>query len=70
MNLQQPLPTIPIPLNPNDEEVYLDLQGVFGRVYEDARYGIRLNYHQPPPAPALSAQEQEWLKTLLIPDNS
>jgi hypothetical protein len=56
--LQQPLPTVPLPLKPETPDLFLDLQTAFSRVYEEARYSMRIDYRQPIPPPLLSPQEQ------------
>ncbi|MEL6381196.1 MAG: DUF4058 family protein [Cyanobacteria bacterium J06626_18] len=38
LSRQQPLPTIPIPLKPEDAELAVDLQSLLNQVYEEARY--------------------------------
>jgi len=63
--LQAPLPTIPIPLKPPHGPILLDLQSVFDGVYNRGRYHARLDYTQPPPAPALSPDTQAWLEDVL-----
>lgn len=63
--LEQPLPSFPIPLKPNDSEPIVRLQAVFDHVYERARYGARIDYHQPIPPPKLSEAEQQWVDQLL-----
>lgn len=65
VTLRQPLPTVPIPLKPGESALFIDLQAVFSRVYEEARYSIRIDYHQPVPPPALSSQDQQWVEALL-----
>ena len=67
VTLQQPLPTVPIPLKSGDPDLFVDLQAVFSQVYKEARYSIRIDYHQPLPPPALSSQERQWVEALLSP---
>lgn len=62
--LQQPLPTIPIPLAAEDPDVVLALQTAFGTTYDRAGYDYALNYQravEPPLAPAVA----EWVQTIL-----
>ncbi|MBR8838372.1 MAG: DUF4058 family protein [Stigonema ocellatum SAG 48.90 = DSM 106950] len=54
ITLQQPLPSFPIPLKPNDPEPIVPLQELFDHVYERGRYGSRIDYHQSVPLPKLS----------------
>lgn len=63
--LQQPLPSFPIPLRPEDSEPVVSLQEVFTQLFDRARYGTRIDYHQPLPPPALSAVDQAWMDELL-----
>ncbi|PSN13212.1 hypothetical protein C7271_22765 [filamentous cyanobacterium CCP5] len=62
VRLQDPLPTIPIPLKPTDQPVRLNLQTVFDGVYGRGRYGSRIDYGQLPPPPPLEPEEQRWLE--------
>lgn len=64
LSLQTPLPTIPIPLKPEDDDIILDLQAVFNRIYTEARYGMRLDYKEPVPPPALLADDRQWLESI------
>ncbi len=63
-SLRQPLPSIPIPLEPEDPDVVLDLQAAFTAVYDRAGYDYSLDYEGEvqPPLPETDAQ---WAKTLL-----
>ncbi|MDB9526164.1 DUF4058 family protein [Oscillatoria sp. CS-180] len=60
--LRQPLPTITIPLKPEDDAIAIALQPIFEGVYERGRYQTRIDYTQMPPAPSLSEADQVWLK--------
>jgi hypothetical protein len=65
-SLRHALPTIPIPLKPEDGEVQLDLQQSASTVYDRARYDHSLDYTaalEPP----LSAEDAEWARELLRP---
>lgn len=59
--LSQPLPVVPVPLQPGEAEPLLDLQAALDKVYHEARYGLRLDYHQPVPPPRLDPAEQDWV---------
>ncbi|GAB4327077.1 MAG: DUF4058 family protein [Leptolyngbyaceae cyanobacterium] len=65
LNMQEPLPTIPIPLLPPDADVPLDLSQAIHQVYEEADYDLTIDYSRQPPPPPLSDAEQRWLKTIL-----
>jgi hypothetical protein len=63
--LRQPLPTIPVPLSGDDPDLQLDLQSVLNTVYDRGGYVRRMNYSKPIPSPAVSEQDQEWLRACL-----
>lgn len=67
ITLQQPLPSFPVPLKPNEVKLIVPLQAVFEQVYERARYDTRIDYHQPVPSPKLSEADQLWVDELLAP---
>jgi hypothetical protein len=62
--LRAPLPSIPIPLLPEDGELPLDLQAVFRSAYEPAFYDRRLPYDQPL-VPPLPEPDQAWVSAVL-----
>jgi hypothetical protein len=62
--LREPLPNIPIPLRPRDEDVILQLQPLIDACYADGRYS-RTDYRRPLPSPALSAADAAWADGLL-----
>ncbi|TVP62417.1 MAG: DUF4058 family protein [Leptolyngbya sp. LCM1.Bin17] len=55
--LSMRLPVVPVPLQAPDPDVPLDLQGALAAIYDEAAYELSLDYDQPPPPPALSADE-------------
>lgn len=57
--LRAPLPTISVPLLPDDPEVTLDLQAVFRAAYEPSLYDRRLPYEQPL-LPPLRPEDEAW----------
>jgi hypothetical protein len=63
ITLLQRLPVIPIPLRKTDADVYLDLQGLVDRAYEDGRYD-RVDYARPP-VPPLDPEDAAWADELL-----
>jgi hypothetical protein len=58
------MPTIPIPLLPEDGEVPLDLQKVFTAAYEPALFDRRLPYHRPL-VPPLAPHDEDWVRDAL-----
>ncbi|MFN8493627.1 MAG: DUF4058 family protein [Caldilineaceae bacterium] len=59
------LPVIPVPLLEPEPDVPLDLGEVVASVYERGGYDARIDYAQPVPPPALSAEESTWVQLLL-----
>lgn len=55
------LPVVPVPLRYPDPDVALELGRVLHQVYRNARYERMVDYHDDPPAPALTAAEAAWL---------
>jgi hypothetical protein len=62
--MDQPLPTIGVPLLPGDDDVGLDLQLALTTVYDLSGYDLELDYEQPP-LTALSAAELAWIDKYL-----
>jgi hypothetical protein len=60
------LPAIPIPLAPPDPDLSLDLAAVVNRAYDQGRYHRLIQYDGPLDL-FLSAEDQNWLRTLVSP---
>jgi hypothetical protein len=61
--LRGPLPVIPVPLREGEAEPTLDLQYLFRQTYDTGPYARgRVDYDQPPPAPALSPEDLAWVR--------
>jgi hypothetical protein len=56
--LQKQLPTIPIPLRPEDGDARLDLQAILNRVYDTGTYEAEV--YDSPPEPPLSTDDAAW----------
>jgi hypothetical protein len=63
--LNRPLPILPIPLDPPDDDVLLDLNAVVRTLYERAAYSRRIDYRQVVPPPALRPAMAKWLEAHL-----
>ena len=63
-NVRQPIPSIPIPLLPEDGEPDLDLGAVFHALYDRARFDLRLNYAKPP-VPPLKKEVVDWARSIV-----
>ena len=65
IQLADRLPVLPVPLLEPDPDTPLDLGAVVVSVYERGAYASQIDYQQPPPPPALSKPEADWLRTVL-----
>jgi hypothetical protein len=65
LSFQDALPAVPIPLNPPDEDIVLDLSVALAAIYDEAGYDLSIDYRQPPPPPELSETEVTWVRELL-----
>ena len=63
-NVRQPIPSIPVPLLPEDGEPDLDLGAVFHALYDRARFDLRLNYAKPP-VPPLNQGVADWVRSIV-----
>jgi len=63
ISVRDPLPAVPIPLLPGDDDVVLDLGHALRAIYDEARYDLSIDYSQPP-VPPLSDDDAEWARTL------
>jgi hypothetical protein len=61
--LRQPLPHIPVPLRPKDDDVWLDLQPLIERVYTAGGHDD-IDYRKPP-EPPLALEDAAWAADLL-----
>jgi hypothetical protein len=62
INLPEPLPVVPVPLRPPDDDVLLNLSTALATIYDRAVYDFSIQYTQPPPPPPLSPAAQAWLQ--------
>lgn len=63
--LRDRLPTLPVPLKPEDGDVGLDLQPIFDDLYDRAGYDYALSYTRPV-LPTLSAADTPWVADLVV----
>ncbi len=64
ISVLDPLPPLPVPLDPDVSEPLLDLRASLDRVYDEGRYGEQLDYSQPP-TPPLREPDASWARNLL-----
>jgi hypothetical protein len=65
IQLQDALPTVPVPLLPPDEDVPLNLQQAVDDCFAVVGYEDLLDYSQPPPSPGLNEAEAAWLELIM-----
>jgi hypothetical protein len=63
-NLQDIIPSFPLPLRPGDREPLINLQELLSQIYELYDYDLIVDYSTKP-IPPLSPSESLWLATLL-----
>ena len=63
--IRDPIPDIPVPLQPGDVEPSLPLNLLLHDVYDRAGYDLTLDYQQSPPPPQIREQDIQWMKQLL-----
>lgn len=61
ISLREPLPIVPVPLLPPDEDVPLDLQAAVAACFDLVGYERLVNYRQAPPPPPFSAADAAWI---------
>jgi hypothetical protein len=64
VGLREQLPPIGIPLRGSDPDVTLDLAAVLNAAYDNASYGMSIDYRRKP-NPPLSAEDRIWANRLL-----
>jgi hypothetical protein len=63
-SVRDPLPVVPVPLNPQDGWVTFALKPCLDRVYDEAHYALDLDYTVPP-VPPLREPDASWARELL-----
>ncbi len=64
--LRDTMPSFPMPLANSVVEPIVQLQDIFSGVYDRAGFDLAIDYRQPIPKPALSAEDQTWANDLQI----
>ena len=62
--LRQKLPVLPVPLTTDHEDVLLDLQAVFERIYNAGPFQKSIDYPMAP-VPPLRPEDKLWAEALL-----
>ena len=68
-DVPDPIPTVPVPLQPGEEELSLALGELIPQIYEDVRYERRIDYATPPLPPKLTGEQSAWLDGVLRESN-
>lgn len=63
-NLQQQIPSFPLPLQPEDPEPIINLQDLLHNLYDQGSYDLAINY-QTEPIPRLSTANAAWVDQIL-----
>lgn len=63
-SVRQPIPDIPIPLQPGEAEPALSLNQLLNDLYDQGSYDLMIDYQQPP-IPPLSEQDALWANGFL-----
>jgi len=64
ISLRETLPTIKIPLRPNEKPAELALQPLIEQAYQNGRYGRTIDYRQPLGLP-LEGADAEWAREVI-----
>jgi len=64
IGVRDPLPVVPVPLLPGDDDVPLDLGHALRAIYDEARYDLSIDYDKPP-VPPLAEEDAAWVQELL-----
>jgi uncharacterized protein DUF4058 len=65
IQLQDPLPTVSVPVLEPDPDVPLDLQAAVTSAYERGAFTRKIDFQRPPPPPPLSVEEAAWVEAVL-----
>ncbi len=63
-NLQDPIPSFPVPLRSGEVEPVIDLQKLINEIYERARFDLAIDYSQVI-KPALPPMQEDWVREIL-----
>jgi hypothetical protein len=63
-NLQNLIPTFPLPLQEGDTEPLVNLHALLNEIYDQGSYDLRLDY-QKEPVPALPENDSNWVNAWL-----
>lgn len=64
-SVREAIPLIPIPLQPDEEELIIDLGSILRNVYERVRYDLVIDYNKLP-TPALDKTDIAWVQEQIM----
>ena len=64
--VRDPIPEIPLPLDPGDPEPPIDLGPILHALYDRARFDLRIRYDRKP-SPPLDPDDADWAGAILRP---
>lgn len=64
-SMRDPLPVVPVPLDPGEKDVMLSLRDCLERAYAEGRYAEQIDYSTPPPPPPLDEATAEWTRQIV-----
>lgn len=65
IGLREPLPTVPVPLLPEDPDVDLPVQAALDAAYDGGGYRRFVRHDGPVPAPPLTEEDLSWVRKCL-----
>jgi hypothetical protein len=65
IGLREPLPVIPVPLLPGEDEVPVDLAPFVNTIYVGSNYGLSINYSLPLSPQLNDPEDARWLQDVL-----
>jgi hypothetical protein len=60
--IRDPIPDIPVPLQPGDAEPVVALNRLVHDVYDRAGYDLTLDYQPAPPPPQIRSPDVQWMQ--------
>lgn len=67
-SVRDPIPDLPIPLRPSQNEPYIPLNRLLHDLYDQGGYDLSIDYHKPP-TPPLSKKDADWAQKQLTISN-
>lgn len=68
INIQDKLPTVPVPLKAPDRDIPLNLEKALSLCFERGLYHLEIDYSSAPPPPVFSADDLKWMKKQMTPE--